>query len=95
VVQGARRCREAVQQLADVRRRLEETEHALAEDATARKHAEEEYDAADDRFLEVQQELEEAMDQRAVTRRAGYAVRQKHEGPLPGVPSSAPRAGVV
>jgi uncharacterized protein (DUF3084 family) len=68
-----------MRQLADLRRRLAAAESALEEAHAARKHAEETYDAAADRFGEAEATLDAAREERAQARTARYAARQAHE----------------
>jgi hypothetical protein len=70
VAGGARERREAIRQLADLRRRLAVTEDALADALAAMKGAETEYDAASDRFTEAEPALAAAREQRAGPGRA-------------------------
>jgi chromosome segregation ATPase len=71
--------REAIRQLAALRRRLTTAEDALAEARAALKRAETAYDAANDSFTEAERVLDAAREQRARAREAGYAARQAHE----------------
>src|SRR5215813_11739728 len=64
----ARGRREAMRQLPSLRRRLAAAEAALEDAHTARKHAGEAFDAADDRFTEAERALDAAREQRARAR---------------------------
>ena len=75
---GAER-REAMRQLADLRRRLEAAEGALTDGLAAMKHAEAAFDAADDRFTAAEHALARVREERAQSRRDRYAARQAHE----------------
>ncbi|MGN6174628.1 MAG: hypothetical protein ACTHPS_17040 [Streptosporangiaceae bacterium] len=76
---SARERREAIRQLADLRRRLDAAEHALAEAQTEQKRAETAFDAASDRFTEIEHSLDAARADRDQARRARYAARHAHE----------------
>ena len=79
VVNEARDRREAIRQLADLRRRLEAAERALTDALAASKRAEEAFDAASDRFDAAERALDEAREDRARARRDRYAARQAYE----------------
>jgi multidrug efflux pump subunit AcrA (membrane-fusion protein) len=79
VVDGARERREAIRQLADLRRRLAAAEEALAGAHAASKHAEEALDAASDRFDDAERAFDAAREDRAQARRERYAARQAYE----------------
>jgi chromosome segregation ATPase len=79
VVNEARERREAMRQLADLRRRLEAAEGALTDALVASKRAEEAFDAASDRFDAAERALDEAREDRAQARRDRYAARQAYE----------------
>lgn len=68
-----------MRQLADLRRRPEAAEGALADALAAMKHAEAEFDAADDRFTAAEHALDRVREERAQARRDRYAARQAHE----------------
>ena len=76
---SARERREAIRQLADVRRKLDAAEHALAEAQAERKRAETAFDTASDRFTEIEHALDAARADRDQARRARYAARQADE----------------
>ena len=76
---GARERREAIRQLADLRRRLEAAEGTLTDALAASKRAEEAFDAASDQFDTAEHALDEAREQRAQARRDRYAARQAYE----------------
>ena len=79
VVNEARDRREAIRQLADLRRRLEAAERALTDALASSKRAEEAFDAASDRFDAAERALDEAREDRARARRDRYAARQAYE----------------
>ena len=79
MAEGARERREAIRQLAGLRRRLEAAEGALADDLAAMKRAETVFDAASDRFDAAEHALDEAREERAQARRDRYAARQAYE----------------
>ena len=79
VVNEARERREAMRQLADLRRRLEAAEGALTDALAASKRAEEAFDAASDRFDAAERALDEVREDRAQARRDRYAARQAYE----------------
>jgi hypothetical protein len=74
-VYGARERREAIRQLAELRRRRAAAEAALEDAHAARKHAEEAFDVASDRFTAAEAALDAARDVRAQARTARYAAR--------------------
>jgi hypothetical protein len=71
--------REAIRQLAGLRRRLAAAEDARADALAAMKQAEAEFDAASDRFDAAERILDEAREDRAQARRERYTARQAHE----------------
>ena len=79
VVNEARERREAMRQLAGLRRRMEAAEGALTDALAALKRAEEVFDAASDRFNAAERALDEAREDRAQARRDRYAARQAYE----------------
>ena len=79
VVSEARERREAIWQLADLRRRLAAAEDALADALAAMKSAEGAFDAASDRFDAAERALDAAREDRAQARRGRYAARQAYE----------------
>ena len=79
MVNEARERREAIRQLADLRRRLEAAEGTLTDALTASKRAEEAFDAASDRFDAAERALDDAREDRAQARRDRYAARQAYE----------------
>jgi hypothetical protein len=80
VVDGAWERREAIRQLAELRRRLTAAEDALTEAHAAMKRVEAAFDAASDAFTEDKQAaLDAAREQRARAREARYAAQQAHE----------------
>ena len=76
---GARGRREAIRQLADLRRRLATAEDTLADALAAMKQAEGAFDAASDRFDAAERALDAAREERAQARRDRYAARQAYE----------------
>lgn len=76
---GARGRREAIRQLADLRRRLAAAEEALADALAAMKQAEGAFDAAEDRFGDAERALDAAREERAQARRERYTARQAYE----------------
>ena len=76
---GAQPGREAIRQLADLRRRLAAAEDALADALAAMKQAEGAFDAASDRFDAAERALDAVREQRAAARRDRYAARQVYE----------------
>lgn len=76
---GARERREAIRQLADLRRRLTAAEDALTDALAEMKQAEGAFDAAGDRFTEAERVLDQAREERAQARRDRYAARQAYE----------------
>jgi chromosome segregation ATPase len=79
VADDARARREAIRQLAGLRRRLAAAEDELARAQAGRKHAEEAFDAAADQFSEAERALDAAREARAQARRERYAARQADE----------------
>jgi hypothetical protein len=68
-----------MRQLTDLRRRLEAAEGALTDALAAMKHAEADFDAADDRFTAAERALDRVREDRAQARRDRYAARQAYE----------------
>ena len=79
VVDGARERREAIRQLAGLRRRLAVAEDTLTDALAAMKRAEEAFDAASERFDAAERALDEVREERAQARRDRYAARQAYE----------------
>jgi hypothetical protein len=79
VADESRERREAIRQLAGLRRRLAAAEDALADALAAMKSAEGTFDAANDRFDAAERALDAAREQRAQARRERYAARQAYE----------------
>jgi len=79
VADGAPGRREAVRQLADLRRRLAAAEDAVTDALAAMKQAEGAFDAASDRFDAAERALDAAREQRAQARRDRYTARQAYE----------------
>jgi hypothetical protein len=77
-VNGARERREAIRQLAELRRRLA-AEETPADALAAMKSAEGAFDTANDRFDAAERALDEAREERAQARRERYAARQAHD----------------
>src|SRR6516165_4262389 len=75
----ARERRDAIRQLAELRRRLAAAEDALTEAHAAAKRAEEAYDAANDSFASAEAALDAARTERAQAREARYAARQTYQ----------------
>ena len=75
----ARGRREAIRQLAELRRRLAVAEETLTDALAAMKQAEGAFDAASDRFDAAERVLDAAREERAQTRRDRYAARQAYE----------------
>jgi hypothetical protein len=79
VADGARERREAIRQLAGLRRRLAAAEDALTDALAAMKQAEGAFDAASDRFDATERALDAAREERARARRERYTARQSYE----------------
>jgi uncharacterized protein (DUF3084 family) len=75
----ARARREAIRQLADLRRRLAAAEDALAKAQAVAKQAQTAFDTAQDRFTVAEAALDTAREERAQARMARYAARQAYE----------------
>lgn len=79
MVSEARERREAIRQLAGLRRRQAAAEDALADALAAMKQAEGAFDAAEDRFGAAERALDAAREERAQARRDRYTARQAYE----------------
>ena len=79
VADSAQERREAIRQLADLRRRQAVAEDALADALAAMKQAEGAFDAASDRFDAAERALDAAREERAQARRGRYAARQAYD----------------
>jgi Sec-independent protein translocase protein TatA len=78
-VRGARGRREAMRQVADLRRRRAAAQDALVEAHAASKRSEEAFDAANDRFDAAERVLDTARQNHAQARRDRYAARRAYE----------------
>lgn len=76
---GARERREAIRQLAELRRRHAAAQDALTDALAAMKQADGAYDAASDRFDAAERALDAAREDRAQARRDRYAARQAYD----------------
>jgi chromosome segregation ATPase len=79
VAEGAGERREAIRQLAGLRRRQAAAEQALTDALAAMKQAEGAFDAARDRFGAAERALDAAREDPAQARRERYAARQAYE----------------